>query len=220
MKFAITFVLFLTVSAVLAEDSAAKRDYEKRMQKAKDVSMNGLYEFLPAYKHNDGATLKFWTEKILEVVKSGEKHSQDMMPKMAKLVDLMNRVSEHGLGRVMKGMAWFMDGKRDNKSYADLEACILWTKERIDRGVDDDNLASAQVKCKKAQDALQLMAGTLVEAVSYLHKDVSNMREVNSHVKQVFENNRDTFLDNFAQAVAHLESFRDEVASRTPTLNN
>ena len=207
MKFAISFVVLLAFTGALAKD--AQKDYEERMEKAEEISMEGLYEFLDAYKNNDSATLKYWTDKIIKNTEEGQQHSEGMMPKMVKVVDLMNGVSKFGFSHVMKGMAMLMDGKRDNESYAKLQACIDWCKYRINRGVNDENLAKAQVKCKEAQDELELMAGTLVESVKALKKDVSNMREINAHVKKVFENNKDAFLENGAEAIEYLKAFRN-----------
>lgn len=211
MKFAISFAVLLAVASALPW----RNDYEKRMKQAEVDATSDLYEFIAAYKNNDSETLRVLTDKIVEIAESGKKHSEQIVPALEKLQETMAKVGERGYSHLMKAIAWFIDGKRDNESYADLETIIRWTRKRIDRGAVDETLAAANVAAKEAQDKLQLMAGTLVEGVKELRKDISNMREINAHIGRVFANNKDAFLDKFEEALANLKAFRNNVSTKS-----
>lgn len=217
MKHIISLALLLAVATAIP---FKKDDYESRMKQAEADAKKDLYEFLAAYKADDAPILAYLTEPIIKIAESGKKHSEELIPKLQKVQEKLTRVSELGHSVLMKALAFLIDGNRDNKSYTDLETIIQWTRLRINRNATDPHLAGANVAAKQSQDCLQLMAGTFVEGIKTMKKDLSNMHEINVHTGQVFANNKDCFLDKFDEALANLKAFRDDVQTKSAVLDN
>ena len=203
-----TLVVLSVVLAVAVAIPLKPDDGEKRKQNADKDSSKDLDEFVSAFKNGDGATVGKLTDAIIKIAESGQKHSEQIVPKLTGLQEKLQKVADKGRSWLMKGLAAFLDGNRDNESYYDLETIIQWIKKRQDKGVQDELLTKALQAAKESQDHLQKMAGTFVEGIKSMRQDLSNMKEVNDKTSKTMQDNKDPFLNRFDDCVKALKAFR------------
>ena len=205
--------LLIILSAVLAVSLAIpfrKDDGEKRKQQAEEDSSKDLDEFVSAYKNGDSATLRQLTDFIIKIAESGQEHSEKLVPKLVGLQEKLQKVADKGRSWLMKGLAWLIDGNRDNESYYDLETIIQWVQKRQEQGVNDNDLQEALQAAKESQEHLQTMAGTFVEGIKSMRNDLSNMKEINEKTSRTMAENKDPFLNRFDDCVRALKAFQDK----------
>lgn len=186
---------------ILLTVTAAESDQEYWIRKGEENANKNLDQwpqFVAALDDNDPTSvadeLKFWQSQVADSVEN----MNEFVPKLVWIVDTINSTAagEPNIFRrgELRAILWFIDGKRDNKSYYLLDGAFNWIQNRrsaLNAGGERandlaDRLSEALVSIVNTRDELDSNAQRFVKDIAKIQSLAS---DIVAHIEGKLDDN-------------------------------